>query len=120
MAIDIKMPIAHPGTVVRELILPPDMTIGEAAKRLGVSRQSLDALVNCRRAITPEMAKRMELTFGGTARSSKPASVNLQNSWSRLSIRARGDRFSLSLKEDYGSNGLQEEVMSWIINLSKM
>jgi len=69
MAIDIKMPIAHPGTVVRELILPPDMTIGEAAKRLGVSRQSLDALVNCRRAITPEMAKRMELTFGGTARS---------------------------------------------------
>ena len=31
-------------------------------------RQSLDALVNERRSITPEMALKLETVFGGTAR----------------------------------------------------
>ena len=68
MAIKVNMKPSHPGSVILHWILPEDMTITEAAKRLGVSRQSLDALVNERRSVTPEMAKRLELTFGGTAR----------------------------------------------------
>jgi len=68
MAIKINMKPSHPGSVILNWILPEGMTITEAAKRLGVSRQSLDALVNERRSISPEMAKRLELTFGGTAR----------------------------------------------------
>jgi addiction module HigA family antidote len=43
------------------------MTITEIAKRLGVSRQSIDALMNQRRSLSPEMAKRIELAFGGSA-----------------------------------------------------
>jgi addiction module HigA family antidote len=43
------------------------MTITEIAKRLGVSRQSIDALMNQRRSLSPEMAKRIELAFGDSA-----------------------------------------------------
>jgi len=68
MAIEIKMAPSHPGNVIQNWILPEDMTITEAAKKLGVSRQSLDALVNERRSITPEMAIKLETVFGGTAR----------------------------------------------------
>jgi len=69
MAIDVKMPPAHPGAVIRELILPAEMTTGEAAEKLGVSRQSLDALLNQRRSLSPAMAFKIETVFGGTARS---------------------------------------------------
>lgn len=37
----------HPGEVLREY-LPEDMTIADAAERLGVSRQTLSALLNSR------------------------------------------------------------------------
>ncbi len=68
MVIDVKMAPSHPGSVIKMLILPDDLTITKAAKLLGVSRQSLDALVNERRAITPEMALKIETVFGGKAR----------------------------------------------------
>lgn len=68
MAIEIKMAPSHPGSVIQNWILPEDMTITNAAKKLGVSRQSLDALVNERRSITPEMAIKLETVFGGKAR----------------------------------------------------
>ncbi len=67
MALDIQLPIEHPGYVIAEWILPSGITITEAAKLLGVSRQSLDALVNGRRSVTPEMAIKLETVFGGTA-----------------------------------------------------
>jgi len=69
MAIDVKMPPSHPGAVIRELILPPGLKIGEAAKMLGISRQSLDALINERRSLSPAMAFKIETVFGGTAKS---------------------------------------------------
>jgi len=59
---------SHPGSIIQNWILPEDMTITESAKLLGVSRQSLDALVNERRSVTPEMALKLEAVFGGTAR----------------------------------------------------
>ena len=37
---------AHPGEVLREF-LPADMSIAEAAARLGVSRPHLSRLLNC-------------------------------------------------------------------------
>ncbi|WP_033315311.1 HigA family addiction module antitoxin [Robiginitomaculum antarcticum] len=68
MTIEFNIPPEHPAGFLKDWILPEGMTVTEAAKRLGVSRQSLDALLNQRRSLTPEMAKRLELTFGGTAR----------------------------------------------------
>jgi antitoxin HigA-1 len=58
----------HPGLAVREDCLEPlGLTVTEGAKVLGVSRQSLNNLVNGRAGITPEMAIRIDKAFGGGA-----------------------------------------------------
>ena len=58
---------SHPSVFLKHWIFPDAITVTEIAKRLGVSRQSVDALVNARRGLSPEMAKRIELAFGGSA-----------------------------------------------------
>ena len=67
MSIDLNISPTHPSVFLRHWIFPNDMTVTEIAKRLGVTRQSVDALVNARRSLSPEMAKRIELAFGGSA-----------------------------------------------------
>ena len=46
---------AHPGEVLREY-LPEDLAVTEAALRLGVTRQTLSALLNGRAGVSAEMA----------------------------------------------------------------
>lgn len=54
-----RMP-THPGEVLREDVINSlGLTITEAAKRLGVTRKSLSALVNCKVSLSPEMAIRI-------------------------------------------------------------
>ncbi|MCW5696149.1 MAG: HigA family addiction module antidote protein [Bauldia sp.] len=58
----------HPGRIVREDCLPElNLTIGKAAEALGVSRQTLDKIVNERGSVTPDMAIRFEKVFGSSA-----------------------------------------------------
>jgi addiction module HigA family antidote len=57
---------AHPGEVLREY-LPEGLAIREAAKRLGVTRQALSALLNGRAGIRAEMALRLEAALGTSA-----------------------------------------------------
>ena len=58
----------HPGLSVRhDCIEPLDLTITEAAKILGVTRQALNNLVNSKSGISPEMAIRLDKAFGGGA-----------------------------------------------------
>lgn len=57
---------AHPGEVVREY-LPEDMTVSDAARRLGVSRQTLSALLNKRAGVSAEMALRLSQALGTSA-----------------------------------------------------
>jgi addiction module HigA family antidote len=55
----------HPGRIVRqECIEPLGLTITEAAKRLGVTRQTLNNLVNGKGGISPEMSIRLSKAFG--------------------------------------------------------
>lgn len=57
----------HPGVVVlQECIEPLGLTITQAAKALGVTRNTLSELVNGKRGISPEMAVRIAKVFGGT------------------------------------------------------
>ena len=58
----------HPGLSVRhDCIEPLDLTITEAAKILGVTRQALNNLVNCKIGISADMALRLDKAFGGGA-----------------------------------------------------
>jgi addiction module HigA family antidote len=57
---------AHPGEVLREY-LPEDLSVGDAAKRLGVTRQALSALLNGRAGVSAVMALRLEAALGTSA-----------------------------------------------------
>jgi antitoxin HigA-1 len=58
----------HPGLSVRhDCIEALDLTITEAADILGVTRQTLNNLVNGKAGISPEMAIRLDKAFGGGA-----------------------------------------------------
>ena len=58
----------HPGRIVRQECLEAlTLSVTEAAKVLGVTRQTLNNLVNEKAAISPEMAIRLEKAFGSTA-----------------------------------------------------
>ncbi len=58
----------HPGEMIREECLSPlGLTVTEAARVLGVTRQALNNLVNGRSGISPEMAIRLEKAFGTSA-----------------------------------------------------
>lgn len=58
----------HPGLSVRHDCLEPlGLSVTEAAKRLGISRKQLSAIVNGHAGISPEMAIRFDKAFGGGA-----------------------------------------------------
>ena len=58
----------HPGESVRaDCIEPLGITVTEAAKALGISRQALNNLINGQAGISPEMAIRLDKAFGGGA-----------------------------------------------------
>jgi addiction module HigA family antidote len=58
----------HPGEHIRfDYIEPLGLTITQAARDLGVNRQTLNNLVNGRSGISPEMAIRLSKAFGGPA-----------------------------------------------------
>ncbi len=55
----------HPGLSVRHDCLEPlELSVTDAARKLGVSRKRLSDIVNCRSGISPEMAIRLAKAFG--------------------------------------------------------
>ncbi len=58
----------HPGSILKEdIIAPANLSLGEAAALLQVSRTTLSKIVNQKGAITPNMAIRISKAFGGKA-----------------------------------------------------
>ena len=58
---------AHPGSVLSEELGALGISISQAARDLGVSRQILSGILNERRPITPEMAVRIGHYIGNGA-----------------------------------------------------
>ena len=56
---------AHPGIVLREYI--GDVTVTEAASRLGITRAALSRILNGNAGISADMALRLEQALGTSA-----------------------------------------------------
>ena len=54
----------HPGAFVRESIIPSDISVTDAAKRLGVGRVALSNFLNGKSGLSAKMALRLEKAFG--------------------------------------------------------
>jgi addiction module HigA family antidote len=57
----------HPGELIGDNLAELGVTVSDAAKALGISRQQLHNVIGGRYAITPEMAVRLEKALGSTA-----------------------------------------------------
>ena len=56
---------SHPGAIVRyECLEPLGLSVTEAARALGVSRQALNNVVNGKAGVSAEMAVRLSKAFG--------------------------------------------------------
>lgn len=84
---------AHPGEILKELVIDPlRLSVTDAAKHLGVSRKTLSKILNGRGAVTPEMATRLEMTFG------KPSAAHwlrLQNAYDLWEVRRHSDEIQV-------------------------
>ena len=60
-----KRPPTHPGAILREDIYPTlKISVSEFARHLGISRQTLHAVLSERSAISPELALRLGAFLG--------------------------------------------------------
>ena len=61
----LERPPIHPGEILREDVFPAlGLSVSEAARRLGVSRQQLPRILACTHPITVEMALRIGRLVG--------------------------------------------------------
>ena len=78
----------HPGLSVKHDCLEPlGLTVTKAAQVLGVTRQTLNDLIHGRRGISPEMAIRLDMAFGGGAETW----VRVQAAYDLAQARKRAD-----------------------------
>ena len=82
----------HPGQMIGDSLEEMGVSISEAAKALGVTRQQLHNIIAGRCAITPEMAFRFEKALGSTA----DAWLRMQANYDLAQIRARSASIKVS------------------------
>ena len=58
---------SHPGSLIKSDLDELGLSVVEAAKALGISRQQLHSVIAGRAGVTPEMAVRLEKALGSTA-----------------------------------------------------
>lgn len=82
----------HPGQSVRyDCIEAVGLSVTDAAKVLGVTRQALNNLINCKSGISPEMAIRLDKAFGGTPE----AWLTLQTAYDLAQARKKADTIAV-------------------------
>jgi len=75
---------SHPGSLIKADIDELGLSVMDAAKALGISRQ-LHAVIAGRAAVTPEMAIRLEKALGSTA----DTWLRMQMNYDLAQVRAR-------------------------------
>lgn len=85
-------PPLHPGEIITELYLEPSgLTVTEAAKGLGISRNTLSALLNGKHGISAEMTYRLAKAFGSTPESW----LNLQTIYDLAQMREKAEALAV-------------------------
>ncbi|MCP4183968.1 MAG: HigA family addiction module antidote protein [Hyphomicrobiales bacterium] len=85
----------RPGDMVGNMIEELEITVTGAAKHLGVTRQTLNNLINNDTAsVSPEMAVRLEAVFGSTADNW----LRMQANYDATKIRKRESEITKGLK----------------------
>jgi len=93
---EMKNPV-HPGILVAECLHDLGISVAEAAKGLGITRQQLHNVIAARSSITPEMAIRFEKALGGTADTWLRMQVNYDLSRARELEKRSGVQYPLRL-----------------------
>lgn len=82
----------HPGVIVKDALIDnTDLTVTEAAERLGVTRTTLSRLINAQSGISPEMALRLSKLFGNSVE----MWLNLQMQYDAWQIMQRADEIDV-------------------------
>lgn len=85
----------RPGTMVGNIIDELEITVTDAAKALGVSRQALNNLINNEQtSVSPEMAVRLEAVFGSSADNW----LRIQANYDAAKVRKRAPEIQASLQ----------------------
>lgn len=82
---------AHPGRLLADDLDALGLSVAEAAKGLGVTRQQLYNVVNGRSGVSAEMALRLEMAVGGTA----DGWLRMQQAYDLAQIRDRKTKLKL-------------------------
>lgn len=82
----------HPGRIVKTCLDDLELDITKAAKVLGVTRQTVSRVVNCRTAISDEMAIRLSKAFG----SSPETWMKMQHAYDIAQMRKKVDKIEVS------------------------
>ena len=84
----------HPGRHVKGAIEELNLSVAQAAGALGVTRSSLNRVVNGTSAISPEMALRLEVVIGSTA----DTWLRLQAAYDAAQVLERAEQITKGLK----------------------
>lgn len=88
---EMKNPV-HPGALVAECLDDLGLSVAEAAKGLGVTRQQLHKVISGRSSVTPEMAIRFEKAFGSTA----DTWLRMQMNYDLAQVRKRANQIAVA------------------------
>jgi addiction module HigA family antidote len=87
---EMKNPV-HPGLLVGECLSDLGLSVVEASKGLGVTRQQLHNVIAGRSSVTPEMAIRFEKAFGSTA----DTWLRMQMNYDLTELRSHADKIAV-------------------------
>ena len=87
---EMKNPV-HPGELVKACLDDLGLSVAEAAKGLGITRQQLHNVIAGRSSVTPEMAIRFEKAFGSTA----DTWLRMQMNYDLAQMRKRASRIAV-------------------------
>lgn len=82
----------HPGELIGDSLEEMGVSISEAARALGVTRQQLHNVIAGRSGVTPEMAFRLEQALGGVA----DTWLRMQVQFDLSQVRRRADTIKVS------------------------